>query len=331
MLPIVAKLLRIDPQEVQVSRRGFFCARPSVRIRLEHIGKVFLQGYHAALASRSATSLRRQLEQAEYEYRGFAYEGAAMALTVRDAFTPGSPRLLQFMNHAGKDHIYMLHVGAGWACARVPWLRRRLEKFITNFDPVLRWLVVDGFGFHEGYFHHQTAIQSATGLSEESVHVFYQGLGRSLWFVHGCDVKRMASAIDQYHPAFHSDAWSGVGLACGYAGGVTIAEIEQAAVLAARHRPALAQGAAFAAKARLLAGNPVRHSELACRMLCQLSAEDAAALCDETLSKINIASANPYQQWRLLVQKLLSPLQSAMGREFRDPVISPQVVQAKYN
>ncbi|HKT49881.1 MAG TPA: DUF1702 family protein [Candidatus Angelobacter sp.] len=331
MLPIFAKLLRIDPQEVEVARRGFYCPNPAVRTRLEHIGKVFLAGYHAALVAPQASALGKQLEQVKSEYRGFAYEGAAMALTLLDAFTSGSPRLLQFMNDAGKDHIYMLHVGAGWACARVPWLRWRLSKFIANFDPLLRWLIVDGFGFHEGYFHLQTAIESATRLSEESLHVFYQGLGRSLWFVHGCDVERIAIAISQYHPVFHADAWSGVGLACGYAGGATISEIERAIVLATKHGPALAQGAVFAAKARLLAGNPAQHTDLACRMLCQLSAEDAAALCDEALSKISLTSPNPYQQWRLLLQMLLSPLQSAMRGEFHDPAISQQVASTKYN
>jgi hypothetical protein len=196
---------------------------------------------------------------------------------------------------------------------------------------VLRWLIVDGFGFHEGYFHHQTAIQSAATLSGESLHVFYQGLGRSLWFVHGCDVARIAIAINQYHPAFHSDAWSGVGLACGYAGGATTVEVERATMLAAQHRSALAQGAAFAAKARVLAGNRARHTDLACEVLCHLSTEDAAALCDEALNKISTTSPNQYQQWRLLLQKVLSSLQSGMRGESDDPVISQQVVTTKYN
>src|SRR5689334_18897071 len=101
MLSIFAKLLRIDPQEVKVARRGFHCPNPTVRKRLEHIGKVFLEGYHAALMGPSQSVLRKTLEQVESEYCGFAYEGAAMALTLLDAFTPGLPRLLQFMKDAG--------------------------------------------------------------------------------------------------------------------------------------------------------------------------------------------------------------------------------------
>jgi hypothetical protein len=331
MLPIFAKLLRIDPHEVEVARRGFFCPKAAVRSRLEHVGRIFLEGYHKALASSNASALREQLEQVEDEYRGFAYEGAAMALTFRDALMPGSPRLLQFINDAGKNHIYMLHVGAGWACAHVPWLRWKMNKFLANFDPVLRWLIVDGFGFHEGYFHHPTATQSATKFAGESRHVFYQGLGRSLWFVHGCDVERIAIAINQYDPAFRADAWSGIGLACGYAGEVTTFEIEQATVLAARHRPALAQGAAFAAKARLLAGNLAQHTTLTCEVLCHLSAEDAAALCDEALTMVSTTDPNPYQQWRRLLHSLLSPLQPALRGKSHDSLIPQPMVSKKCN
>jgi len=60
-------------------------------------------------------ALSERLEQVELEYRGFAYEGAAMALALRDAIVPASSRLTGFMAGAGKQHIYMLHVGAGWA------------------------------------------------------------------------------------------------------------------------------------------------------------------------------------------------------------------------
>jgi hypothetical protein len=331
MLPIFVKLLRIDSQEVEFQRRGFSCASSAVRNRLEHVGKIFLQGYHMALAAPTALALQERLEQVEIEYRGFAYEGAAMALALSDALTPGSSRLLQFISHAGANHIYMLHVGAGWACARVPWLRWRMTKFITNFDPVLRWLIVDGFGFHEGYFHHQSAIQSAARFSGEGKHVFYQGLGRSLWFVHGCAVEQIANAINEFHPAFQADAWSGVGLACAYAGGATTDEIERAILLAAQHHAALAQGAAFATKARLLACNPCEHTERTCRVLCHLSAEQAAALCDEALSMVNLTDSCPYQQWRRLLQKLLSPLLPVLRGKSHDSLIPQQVVSTKCN
>ena len=123
MLPLLNKLLSIDPREVTFARRGFPGAKPEIRDRLEHVGTIFLLGYHAALQENEPEALSNRLEQVNTEYRGFAFEGAAMGLAFRDGLVPGSHRLPEFMAGAGKRHIYMLHVGAGWAYARVPWLR----------------------------------------------------------------------------------------------------------------------------------------------------------------------------------------------------------------
>src|SRR5882762_2527868 len=122
MIPVLNKFLRINGREVTVARRGFSSAKPQVRDRLEHVGIIFLVGYHAALQENELEALIVSLERVELEHRGFAYEGAAMALALRDAVTLGSNRLTEFMEGAAKRHIYMLHVGAGWACARLPWL-----------------------------------------------------------------------------------------------------------------------------------------------------------------------------------------------------------------
>src|ERR1051325_4381024 len=110
------KLLSIDIREVTFARRGFSRARPEIRDRLEHVGSVFLVGYHAALQLDAPEALRERLERVELEYRGFAYEGAAMALTLCDAVLPRSTRFQEFMEGEGKRHIYMLHVGAGCLC-----------------------------------------------------------------------------------------------------------------------------------------------------------------------------------------------------------------------
>jgi hypothetical protein len=197
----------------------------------------------------------------------------------------------------------MVYVGAGWAFARLPWLRWRIEAVIRAFHPVLGWLMIDGYGFHEGYFHHQTAVPH---LSETGCHVFYQGLGRSLWFVLGADVRVIAKTIAAFAPQFQGDAWSGIGLACAYAGGLGPAELEELRWRAAAHHTALAQGAAFAAKARQLAGNPAPHTELTCAKLCGIGPAEAAALCDQTLSYLAGRNSSSYQAWRELVQKNLS-------------------------
>ena len=308
MSVLIQKLLSIDPREVEFARRGFSCALPAVQARLENVGRVFLLGYSAALAHKDQDRLAKLLNHVEPEDRGFAYEGAAMALTLLDALWLRRNAFLQFAEGAGKRHIFMLHVGAGWAYARVPWLRRRVEKVFKKLDPVLRWLVIDGYGFHQGYFHSGTQIEAKNflRLSPDARHVFYQGLGRSLWFANGADARRIARAIFAFPKVYHGDAWSGVGLACAYAGGVSPDATMAMRRLAGIHAAALAQGAAFAAKARELAGNPARHTELTCAKLCGIDAAEAAALCDQALFHLAGRNSSPYQAWRELVQKSIA-------------------------
>lgn len=313
MLSVLNKLLSIDGREVTFARRGFSSAKPEVQARLEHVGTIFLVGYHAALQERELEALGGRLEQVASEFRGFAYEGAAMALALRDAMVPGPARLTEFMAGAGKQHIYMLHVGIGWAYARLPWLRRRIEAVIRKFDPVLRWLVLDGYGFHQGYFHFKIPVGSAlTRLSISARHVFYQGLGRSLWFVHGCDPHQISKTISSFPALYQCDAWSGIGLACAYAGGEASPDLQELMSLAGRFDSALAQGTAFAAKARQLAGNEVAHTEQACAVLAGVKAEQAAALCDRALAQVNRDSSAPYQQWRELVQNYLLSMRNPL-------------------
>jgi len=307
--PLAGRLLRaalgIDPAEATFARRGFAGAGEA-RQRLETVGTAFLAGYHAALErAGDPDALPAALGRVDAELRGFAYEGAAMAVALLDALMPWRrPRFAAFVRGAGAPHVYMLHVGAGWALAR---LRRPLRGVPAGMDPLLGWLAADGYGFHEGYFHPWRTVGAGavpdrvTGYARRA---FDQGVGRSLWFVCGAEAGRIAAAIGSFGAERRCDLWSGVGLACAYAGGCPPAEAEALSVLSAAHRPALAQGAAFAAGARGRAGNPAPHTDLACRRLCGCSAHDAAAVVDAAAEDLTPHGDLPaYEVWRLRIQR----------------------------
>jgi hypothetical protein len=93
--------------------------------------------------------------------------------------------------------------------------------------------------------------------------------------------------------------WSGVGLASAYAGGVALAALAALHQAAGEFRPELAQGAAFAAKARQRAGNPAPPTESACRLICGMGADEAARVTDQTLEGLPADGELPaYEQWR---------------------------------
>jgi enediyne biosynthesis protein E3 len=331
----IRRLLEISPREVEFGRRGFTCSNPQIRDHLETIGRTFLLGYSAAMTHHDQNVLAKSLDQIQAEQRGFAYEGAAMALALQDGIMFRSDAFASFAQGAGRRHVFMLHVGAGWAYARLPWTRRRIERAFANLDPVLRWLAIDGYGFHQGYFEGKTQATSdisTSHLSEHGRHVYYQGLGRSLWFIDGADVHRICRSISQFSPLYHNDAWSGVGLACAYAGGIVPAAIAELRQVSGLHAAALAQGAAFAAKARQLAGNPVPHTEMACSVVCRIPAEQAAALCDTAFARISPLHSCAYQHWRhLLQQSFMSSFEIPNRGYSNELTVSSPLAPSQYN
>lgn len=272
----------ISTEEVRLARRGFVPYSDFMRERLERIGLAFVSGYHAALEERSdfgrlAASID---EQNDHELRGFAYEGAGMGLALVDQLAFGR-RFDRLLAEAPK-HLYLILVGAGWALARLH--RRSLPAFAASLDD-LHWpLVFDGYGFHQGYFDPANYVraQKAPPLSGYAARGFDQGLGRCLFFVAGGSPERLVETVLAFGAGRRPDLWSGVGLACTYAGGIDaegLALVGRAAAADGAF-PQLCQGVVFAAAARERAGNSSPATRLACATLCRMEPAAAAELAE---------------------------------------------------
>ncbi len=313
-------ILGISPEETTLARRGFRATSPTVGQRLEEIGTTFVTGYHFALEEDRSEPLSRSLRQkVKPELQGFAFEGAAMALTLLDLLLPWRrTRLQTFIQGPAADHIYMANVGAGWAFAR---LHRRPRKFLAKLDPLICWLAADGYGFHEGYFSWRRSIEARKvprGFQGYEGRAFDQGLGRSLWFVAGADTTEIERRIDAFPPGRRPDLWSGIGLAACYAGGVGADLLKTVRRASGDLWPHLAQGVAFAAKARQKAKISNKQTEVACRILCDHSVDEAVRASDqamEDLPETGIDAPQPaYEVWRT---KLRSHFSAGRVREHR--------------
>lgn len=299
-------LFGIAPEETSFARRGFRGDFAAVRERLEEVGSSFVAGYHAALEESAPEIVAARVDaELDREFRGFAYEGAGMALALLDQLTPWRrDRLARFLAGPGDPHTYLVIVGAGWILARLPLSPERL---LSRLDPVLGWLALDGYGFHEGFFHwprsvaRQEVPRKLRGYARRG---FDQGLGRSLWFVDGADVGLLPRTIGAFPAGRQPDLWAGLGLAVAYAGGRDRVDIEELRRAAGAYAPELAQGVVFAAKARQRAGNLAAPTELAAEVICGLSAAGAATVSDAALPGLpaDRPGEPAFEVWRRRIQ-----------------------------
>jgi enediyne biosynthesis protein E3 len=286
----------------------------------QHLGKIFftvIRCYHATLENSRLETLIPQLSQIEPELRGFAYEGAALGLMQLDCVLPWKKRLLPFLAGPASPYLYPAYVGAGVAMAR---MGKRPEQYLTRLDPVLGWLLIDGYGWRYGIFSRRSSVEEKAVpefLSPYARRVFDQGLGRSIWFSTGATVQAITAILASFPQARQADLWSGVGFACAYAGGMDRAAIEALRAAAGSYQTQLAMGAAIGTKGRQRAGNLAPHTELACEILCGTSSNMAAYITDVALQNLPFDGVEPaYKIWRQRVEDQFAlPAEPEISRE----------------
>jgi hypothetical protein len=316
--PLRRRILTPDLRETDLDVRGFHVKSPAARERLETVGRSFLTGYAHAAEAKSPTDVEPQLEAIPVNFRGFAYEGAGMAFAVRDGLPVGGrDHVAGFLAGRADRHVYMVYVGVGWAMARIPRFR---WSTLHAPDPLLRWLVLDGYGFHQAYFHTARYVTErfqrdrfpwpGSGPAWYANRVIDQGIGRATWFVCGTDPQRVVQTFARFPEHRRADLYSGAGLAATYAGGVEEAELVWFREAAGVYAADIAQGAAFAAGARIRADLLQPHNELACAVLCDMGAAEASKVTDEARIDLDETAADgvpAYEVWRRRVRAVFAP------------------------
>jgi hypothetical protein len=286
-----ARLLRLPESRLT----GFVPGTSPARNALLEVVAAFGEGYNRALTGDlDVSGLPRHLH-------GFAFEGAAMSSTLLDTLTlSGSRRLRALAEGAGGSYIHLIHVGAGWALAR---LRRSRWRGIG--DPMLRWLAWDGWGFHQAYFHPRRVFHDhwvERGASGAGRSIRDQGTGRALWFYTGADPELIARLIGGYPRQRRSDLWAGIGLAAAYTG--VHHPVNELITAGDGYRAHLAQGAAFAAKAHVLGGHVPPGAVRGIELLTGVSPDQAAGWTDQALALIpRPDSPRDYERWRAEIRQ----------------------------
>jgi enediyne biosynthesis protein E3 len=278
--------LTIRPEEASFAARGFDAPDPELCRKLETMLGSFISGYNLAVRIEDPHELADRLQRKyDNHHVGFAFEGVGLQLALLDLLTPGrSNRLARFLRGAGQDHDYIVAVGAGFAIARLPWGLRNMNRYLRTLDPLIAWCVPDGYGFHEGFFHHTRYIDAAEDppevLGPLGGRLFDSGVGRAMWWVKCGQPAGISSAIDRFPEVRRPELWSGVGVACSYAGGVGAVELLSLRELSGPHQADFLSGLPFAARLRQKAGNYSDTTELACSVLLGLSTDETADMAE---------------------------------------------------
>lgn len=317
MLGAIRKRLLTPPtSEVSFAVRGFDTTAPA-REKLETSAIQFAMGFEIAIEQKGDDSIVTRLECLENEYRGFAYEGAVMALTLRDVISaaPGNVNTERFVSGPGAHQVFMAYIGIGFALARLPkflWRRALPDQSKLPDHPSLNWMILDGYGFHETFFKTTTWLEQQRlsdrlpwdGPHDYALRVIDQGVGRAMWFVFGGDVDRLTHSINSFPEHRRSDLWSGAALAATYAGGVDDDALVEFVKNSWEYHPEVAQGAVFALKQRVLSGLVTDHSTRASGIICELPPEQASEIADRSVIGLpETSSTPPYELFRQRIQQ----------------------------
>lgn len=279
------------------------------RARLKDVVYTVTEASRETLLATSYTDLVTTLDAYPDEKQGFAYEGAGVALAALDTISPTKNRVRFLAQNQGSRHTFGIYLGAGMCLARIrrnpEWLRRRLD------DPLMSWLVLDGYGFYKGFFEYQRHVTDqrvSLRIHGYGLRVIDQGLGRAIWFASAGDVDRVASIINGFAEHRAQDLWSGVGFACGYSGGFDTFELKRLPELAGDCRDHLALGTAMSARARHLGSNPTEHNDRACEAICLSTSAEASALVEAAEIGLPRGAEVPsHALWRQRVLQSLRP------------------------
>jgi hypothetical protein len=194
---------------------------PKIYQRVSEARTAFLKGFQEALCA-SPEALPQLLENEPSQRRGFALEGAAMALTLMDEFSPASQGLLRILldGRSAEERI-LGAIGVGWASAR---LGKSFDWLPTALHSCHKYAVADGYGFHQGFFHPHRFTSKRFPKRKSELSTFYDiGLGRALWFIHIGSVALIVHTIDKFLPDRREPLWCGVGTACAFTGNTALA------------------------------------------------------------------------------------------------------------
>jgi hypothetical protein len=276
-----------------------------ISLRVEKIRSIFQAAKQLASDEPDLPVLLKHLDNTDNEFCSIAYEGASMGIALRDLEKFGTLSDWRFFNDKAEAHAAQTHAGLGWALAQT---NKAVPHLLKTFPPLLRFRILDGYGYYEGIFRQRTSIQARkTPVSFEDwmLPAYDQGIGRSLWYSCKGNIYKIQEMISAFDMERQGYMWVGIGVASAYVGGCDKSLLTSLSIISGKYQDQLSVGAVLAARSRVMANSRLTDVELACRILCQLSSKEAMLLSIKAEPRSYKNSSESYALWLLNIQKRL--------------------------
>src|SRR6202000_1323509 len=104
-------------EDVTFAGRGFAVNPTDATRAMEAVPQAVVIGFEWGIDGGGLKDLALRLESVDTELRGFAYEGATMALPIKDS--PGGHPTKALLDGPGQPHLLLSYIGIGFAMARL--------------------------------------------------------------------------------------------------------------------------------------------------------------------------------------------------------------------
>lgn len=293
---------RLAGISVDFAVRGFSLGRPHSREHLERCAGGFMFGAIAQIDD--ANHIHEAVARCEDDLRGFAYEGAAFTAASMDLMSARTTQYLAVLSSGpGLAFRHLINVGVGWSMEQLHVANHRLFR---TTDPLLRWLAYDGKGFRRAFFSPSSieGVLLRLGRATPRDRIIVQGIGRCLWFVEAANIEAIGARAARAPKSVRGDIWSGVGLACAYAGDSSTVDAARLSAEAGVWYPNLAQGVIFGGAARQSSGCIPDSTVFLLQDLLQLAPGAAAMWADEEAVGLHTYGLGPegFLIWQRRIQ-----------------------------
>ena len=255
--------------------------------KMEYIQKLFLDVQDFMRKQPSLDVLIQFLNTEPTEFRSIAFESASVGLAVHD-FSTGSKLESwgEFYSNFGITHSFHFDIGLGWAFAKTKTIPSKNWELSNS---PRRRMVFDGIGYYHALYKGRRTVKNqiiAEGIEGNDTEGYDQGIGRRLWYIAKGDVKKLNQLIQNFQTDRHPYLWQGVGIACGYVGGIDEENMNLLLNASSKNKQQLQTGIALAAISRNASNSVTENIKLACTFFCNRNLNEVILLEQKKMNQL---------------------------------------------